>query len=350
MVWYKQLKFRSNPLDVRPNIDLVGVEEEEERLVNYILKGDICFLNGLTGSGKTSLLKRVQKKLPSFRFIYLNAEDLPRNFSLKRELMKQRDFFDKIMLKDFPRKKPVLIIDEFQATDPRIVLEAKGKWENPYSQAIRSVVISQISTELANASGSFKDRLGKRIIKLGVLDDELMKEVLKRRLYNKVTGINYYRRLTPEAVDLLVKCADGSVRRLLEYTDTLFDFHYQRFRNKNPLLKSKTYAITYHGAKEILALHGVSVEGFEQKTDIGEERKDAEDVFSQKELKILRFLANSEPKTMKELSRRLRMSEKVVKKLVLKLKRENAIVSAGKSRGVMLWDISNHTKRMLVKE
>ena len=128
--WYEKLKFDTNPLDARPNPNLVGLDEEAERLKNHILKEELCFLNGLTGSGKTSLLLKVQNELKQYKFVYLDAQDLPGDFNLEEELKKNMSFFDRITFRQFPRKKPVLLIDEFQSTNPNLILEARGKWEN----------------------------------------------------------------------------------------------------------------------------------------------------------------------------------------------------------------------------
>jgi len=217
--WYERLGFKDNPLDVRPNPRLVGLEAEEERLVNHIRKGEICFLNGPTGSGKTSMLRRVQARLKNHSFIYLNAEDLPEGFNLSQEILGKRGFFERITFKKYPKKKPVLLIDEFQATDSNLILEAKGKWEE--NKRIKGVVIAQISRQLSNVSGSFRDRLGKRIINFKSLEPDEMREVLKVRLTHEKDGTNYFEKLSDETVNLLVSCADSTPRRLLEYITAL---------------------------------------------------------------------------------------------------------------------------------
>ena len=101
--WYEKLKFDENPLDARPNPDLVGLDNEAESLKNHIQKEELCFLNGLTGSGKTSLLLKTQNELKKYRFIYLDAQDLPRDFNLEEELKKKRSFFPSKFLKNFSK-------------------------------------------------------------------------------------------------------------------------------------------------------------------------------------------------------------------------------------------------------
>src|SRR3989338_9632176 len=97
--WYKQLQFFANPLDARPNAQLVGLEEQEQQLKNFIVKEELCFLHGLTGAGKTSLLKKVQESMPDHTFIYLDADALPTAFNLDEALRGKRTFFDKIRLR-----------------------------------------------------------------------------------------------------------------------------------------------------------------------------------------------------------------------------------------------------------
>jgi hypothetical protein len=260
--WYKQLGFKDNPLDARPNSTLVGIQEKEDQLKNFIVKEQLCFLHGLTGAGKTSLLKRVQESMPNHTFIYLDADAVPEEFDLTAAIQGKRTFLDKIRFRDMPDKKPVLIIDEFQATDNRLVLEARSKWENPTERQIKSIVIAQISDQLKNTPGSFKDRLGNRMIHLHPLENAAMKEVLQKRLGSSKQGRNYFDQLSDKTVDFLVTVADGNARRLLEFTEMLFEYHWQRFNDRNPVLHKEDYKIQFPAAKEILSVNNIAVDGY----------------------------------------------------------------------------------------
>lgn len=347
--WYEALDFECNPLDIRPNPNLVGLEEEEGKLVNFIQKGELCFLNGLTGSGKTSMLQKIYNKLRNdYTFLYLNAEDLPKNFELLAAIKGKRGIFDFVRFRQFPRKPVVLLIDEFQATDSNLVVEAKGKWESQNQKVVHSIVVAQISPYLKNASGSFRDRLGRRIIKLKSLDDETMKDILKQRLLNNKARVNYYDKFSKDAVDLIVKCADGSVRRLLEYSDLVFDFHHTRFGNNNPIIKGKDYKILYHGAKEILALSSISIRPYE--TEIKKEDGAAFDKeFTKVDKKVMRYLMSHEAKSSIRLAKGLRMKISTVSRTITGLKKRDMVVEVGKKGKHALWDLSQHAKRIMVK-
>jgi hypothetical protein len=356
MTWYEKLKFRYNPLDVRPNTKLIGLEREEKKLSSHIKKGEICFLNGLTGSGKTSLLMKLQKEMKGFKFVYLDAHDLPTDFNLRGEIKKKRSFFDKLFLRNSPKKKPVLIIDEFQATDPNLVLQARAKWENPRNKKIKAIVISQISKHLKNVAPSFLERLGSRVIKLGTLDEDEMKQIIYRRLY-KTKKINYAEKFSDDALTFLIRCSGGNPRRLLEYTDEIFDFHHRKFGIHNPILVDN-YTITYHGTKEILGLEKVHVDGFshldESQEIIKDSMKKGIDTFQQlynpTEQKILRYLKAS-PKTIDQVASRFKVAKGTASRYLNKLKKKNAVLFAGKIKknNKKRWQIEPGTKRLMVK-
>lgn len=389
--WYTQLAFLESPLDARPNAKLIGMEDKEEQLKNFIAKEELCFLHGLTGAGKTSLLKRVQESMPDHTFVYLDADALPKDFDLTEALRGKRTFFDKIRMRDLPTKKAVLIVDEFQATDPRLILEARSRWENPNERQIKSIVLAQISEQMKNVSGSFRDRLGNRVIHLAPLDNETMKKVLQKRLLNEKTTVNYYDRLSTQAVDFLLHIADGNVRRLLEFTDMVFDFHWQRFQDKNPIALKEDYKVTFPAAKEILRVNNINVESYvaqiekyvEKNTPVsaemqsentgivGEEvaiAKGAEQsisavvlpepnraaqtfdkAFTLAEQNVLRSLGRHDAMTLKQIATDIHLEINKCNGVLANLKKKNAIVSTGKATdGEKAWQLTESAKRTMV--
>ncbi len=393
-LWFKQLEFFQNPLDARPNTLLVGLEEQEEKLKNFILKEELCFLHGLTGAGKTSLLKRIQETMQDHTFIYLDADALPSSFILGDALRGKRTFFDRIRLRELPAKRTVLIVDEFQATDPRLILDARSRWENPNERHIKSIVIAQISDQLKNVPGSFKDRLGSRVIHLTPLENDAMKQVLKKRLINTRTGINYYNRLSPQTVDFLCCVADGNVRRLLEYTDMIFDFHYLRFTQSNPIAYKDDYRVPFPAAKEILTVNNISVEGYilealkkGKTTKITEQSSTKQkpiaetDVaapvhviepdlavvekhvsspepnrvaltfdkeFTLAEQNVLRSIIRHDAMTLKHIATDIHLEINKCNGVIANLKKKNAIVSVTKVDGEKTWQLTESAKRAMV--
>jgi hypothetical protein len=280
--------------------------------------------------------------------LYLDAQDLRGSYDLDKGLRDSRSLLDKISFKQYPSKPTVLVIDEFQVTHPDMVSQARAKWENPNDQKIKSIIIAQISKQLKNVTPSFTERLGSRIITLPTMDDSEMKEILKIRLESS-TGVNYYNRLHNEAINLLVACADGNPRRLLEYADLLFDFHYRKFGELNPILTNKTYLITYYGAKEILELKGINTDAYVYLSPEEKARQleEFEKKYTREERQIISLLLNA-PKTTEEIAKTRGLSKTRVQKIVYSLHKKKGLEHAGKKSGRQLWQASQHAKRLKV--
>lgn len=341
MPWHDELGFSANPLDIRPNTNLVGLDQQERQLKNHIEKGELCFINGLTGTGKTSLLKKVQEDMDNYSFIYLDAHDLPADFNIEEELKSERSIFDRLTLREYPSDPPVLIIDEFQDTDENVIMQARSKWES--KEQLHSIVIAQIEQHLENVSPSFEERIGKRTITLPSLTDGEMREILQQRLGE------YYKKLHSEALNLLTEVADGNPRRLLEYTDAIFDFHHNKFGEYDPIKQSPTYTVTYYAAKEILEEHGVNVDAYDYLEPEAKAREDGEfeETFTEDEQALLRLMLEA-PHTADQLAEEMDKSKSTIYRKLRNLRDKDAIEEAGKDGRKKQWQATEHVKRLTV--
>lgn len=221
--WYQKLGYSKYPLDPRSNPNLVAVEDIEKKIVTYILQGNMCLLCGLTGSGKTSMLQKIMSssQLKDFDFLYISADGIKKDRDITDLVKEKMSLLDKILFKK--PKNLVILLDECQVASRNLTESIKSKWNEVYSsgdKVIHSVVVSQIQSRLtSNFSGSFMDRLGKRVIKMKKLQPSELKNVLTTRL--KLGDSNLVDKFNVDALNLLVKSCSGSVRQLLEYTDTI---------------------------------------------------------------------------------------------------------------------------------
>lgn len=222
--WYNKLGFSKYPLDPRSNPNLIGVDDIESKLVSYIQQGNMCLLCGLTGSGKTSMLQKIMRNsaLRGFEFFYVSADGIKKDKDISDLVKQKMSIFDRILFKK--PKNIVILLDECQVASRILTESIKSKWNEVYKsgdKVIHSVVVSQIPSRLtSNFSGSFMDRLGKRVLKMKKLKPKYLKEVLRDRLM--CGRVSHIKKFEPSALDFLVKCCSGSVRQLLEYADTVF--------------------------------------------------------------------------------------------------------------------------------
>ncbi len=257
-MWFKNLGFTEHPLDVRSNPNLIGVDDVEDMLVNYIKQGQICLLSGFTGSGKTSMLERLRNNpgLKDYNFVFLSADRMKPEHDIEKNLMQQRSFLERLT-----RKKPknyVILLDESHEVSRYVTETIKGFWNNSQNKndlGIHSVVISQIDNNLhTNFSGSFKDRIGNKMIKMKKLSHEELKHVLRIRLNTK--DKNYLESFDKDALDLLIISSGGSVRALLDMTNHIF-MYLDKYGDDNPVLKGER--ITKPMVFNILSTMGIKI-------------------------------------------------------------------------------------------
>lgn len=201
---FKSEKVKVNPFAIQPNTKLVGIDDEKEKLAKYITNGDICFLNGPPGVGKSSLLEWIKENLKSHHILYLNAKEIDEYFSLKDHLKKSKPFWGSFFKKY--SKNVVLLLDEAQAADQKFIDSLEALWNK---QAIKSIVVTQIKPHLAYYPDSFKHRLGSRTVRLDKLNSIRTYELINLRTNKKHP-------FSDEAINLIAEKADYVPRKVLE--------------------------------------------------------------------------------------------------------------------------------------
>lgn len=114
-VWFKQLGYTENPFTIKPgasNFELEGYSKAIQKLLSGIKKGEIWFVEGAYGIGKTSTLKNIIHKFGGKkRLVYYSANRAESGINFDSLLM-GRTMFNK-MFKVMP-KDMILMLDEAQ--------------------------------------------------------------------------------------------------------------------------------------------------------------------------------------------------------------------------------------------
>jgi len=180
-MWWKKYGFSKNPLDIRPNKNLIGVEDIEKEVIYSIENGEIFLLYGPIGSGKTSLAFRVIDKLKDkYNIIYLSGE-FDKNKDIEKIIEERK--YKKFLFFKLENKNPiVLILDEFYNFDTELSKKLKYLYDN---RIVYSIMLIQINSILENTTLSFLNRLFRKIEMKILSEDEILK-LIKIRLKNKV--------------------------------------------------------------------------------------------------------------------------------------------------------------------
>ncbi|MBL7101009.1 MAG: AAA family ATPase [Nanoarchaeota archaeon] len=208
-----QLFFRSkrNPFNIKPNTNLIGLEDQKTRINGYIGGGNICFLSGPAGTGKSSMLKWIKANTKRHKIIYLDGKGIDEYFDLNKHLSDQRGFFRKLL--GLKPKNIVLLVDEAQDCLKSFVNSLQTCWNN---DSIKSIVITQISSNLSGFSRSFRERIGKKIVRLRRLNEDEVTELINLRTKKK-------HRFNQDAVSFIAEKADYIPRRVLELCEISYN-------------------------------------------------------------------------------------------------------------------------------
>ena len=201
-MWWRHYGFERNPLDIRPNDNVLGLESIERQVIDAIESGEIFMLYGPIGCGKTSLALKVMKRLrDKYNFIYINAEEKssPNIRKIVEKVMYKKYFFFKVR----DQRPVVLILDEFQNLHEASLKCAKAMYD---SKKIYSLFIIQVS-ENVNAPPSFTNRIYRKIY-LDFPDEDTIYKIVNNRLNNKI-------KIEPSFLKEIIRRNDKCVRSVL---------------------------------------------------------------------------------------------------------------------------------------
>ena len=208
-MWYQNYGWKSSPFLIKPSPDIINFDLEKEKLTNYILSGDICFLVGEPGIGKTSLLKWLELNIKNNFMVYLNAEELDNSFSIKKFLKDHTKFTRKLFGHEYP-KNSVFLLDESHHSNENLRRALKLHYDE---NNIKSIVFSQPGKDAEIPEG-FRNRVGNRVVKLNKLSEEKSFELIKRRC-------GKFCPFSEGAINLIIEKSEYIPRKILENCETI---------------------------------------------------------------------------------------------------------------------------------
>jgi len=227
-MWYKTYNFDENPFKIIPVPDkLVGLEKQEKNAVTAIDSGDIFQLTGYTGSGKTTLMKKIISELPgTYTPIYYDCSSGPANLFSMSKLMTKTKWFGLVKSEYSKQDKVILFCDEIQKLDKNKTEEIKSYYD---AEKLHSVVFSTISE--ANLVDSMKTRIGEKM-HLSYPEKKVLVKMLKRRLEG---GINPF---TDEAIEEIIARSGKNPRIVLINAEKVCKEFHDTYKNKKSIAAS----------------------------------------------------------------------------------------------------------------
>lgn len=183
MEWYEKFDFEENPFstDSRENHDkLLDMDENIEEMFYRISSGSMLVIEGQKGSGKTTMLMIAAKKFGGNRnVVYVDCEILEKNLNITHVLQEKYGILGRLFNKK--PKNMILLLDNVHYLTKQNTERIKYYFDQNY---IKSIIFTTKSYAQVKFSDSLKDRIGKRVIKLPRLTQDMAAEIIMSRIDN----------------------------------------------------------------------------------------------------------------------------------------------------------------------
>ena len=181
LTWYQELGFLYNPFTIKPaffNDEIIGYDTTVDAVVTCLKEGNILFLQGEYGQGKTSMLKYLINEFKGKRhLIHVSRNRSDRALQYKKILISANNWFGRLFSK--PVKHAILIVDETENINLHDCEQIESLFESNY---LHAVLFMDKSLEKANISPSLKERIGKNIFELKPISESDAISLVRSRL------------------------------------------------------------------------------------------------------------------------------------------------------------------------
>ena len=175
MEWYEELDFDENPFT--KDAKIVGYEELLDDMFYNIVAGNMLFIEGEAGTGKTKLLKEAIRRFGGHgKVIYVNCKKLHKELNVERLLKDRYGWFTTKLLNKKP-KNMILLLDEVEHLSKKNCERIKYYYDQNF---LRSVIFASNDYDVADLNESIKQRIHKKLSIKNLSDYEAVQMVRER--------------------------------------------------------------------------------------------------------------------------------------------------------------------------
>ncbi|MFH1331666.1 MAG: AAA family ATPase [archaeon] len=220
MEWYEELDLDQDPFTDTEDTPLIGYEDTIQEIFYRIAAGDMLFIEGKEGSGKTALLRRIIARFRGRgKIIYLDGKKLDKNVNIGETLEKSVGFWNKLLGKQ--PSNMILLMDDVE----EITKKNSERIKYYYDQnQIRAVIFTGTNYRTLNFSESLKDRVSK-VIKIKELAEDDSVEIVKARLQNRDV-------MPEDIIRDLYKKSNKNIKTLMGYCSKVLDLTIRQKKEK----------------------------------------------------------------------------------------------------------------------
>lgn len=216
MKWYEEMGLEENPLGVDTVgtvYELVDRERECKELLYMILSGNMMVIEGKPGFGKTMLLMyAIDNFKGKGKVIYVDARKLNKKLDIEKLMIKRYGFFKGKVLGRLPRNM-ILLLDNVESISRRNCEKIRYYFDQNY---LKSVILTTTDYESLNISEALRNRIGRRVLKLEPLPDQLFSDMVTERVHSSEI-------LNKDVILYAYRKASRSIKKALLFLDMACD-------------------------------------------------------------------------------------------------------------------------------
>jgi energy-coupling factor transporter ATP-binding protein EcfA2 len=220
MEWYEELNMEQDPFIDTESTQLIGYEDTIQEIFYRIAAGDMLFIEGREGNGKTALLKRVIARFKGRgKIIYIDGKKLDKNINIQDTLKGRVGFWSRMMGKEL--KNMILLMDDVEELSRKNSERIKYYYDQNY---IKAVIFTGTNYKTAAFTDSLKERISK-VVKLKEPTEDEAVEIVKSRMQNNTA-------LPEDIIRELYKRSNKSLKTLMIYCSKVLDYAIREKREK----------------------------------------------------------------------------------------------------------------------
>jgi len=222
--WYNQLGFYNNPFMIKPaayHDRILGSNGLVDEVIDKIRSGNVLFIDGDYGSGKTTILKRVIHEFGGKkRVVYYSCNRSENGLDVQRLAKGGRSFLQKIF--GVQPNNMILLLDEVQDISRS---DSEALYKSFDDKTFKSIVFVGKDFKKVELNNELKNLIGSNVIRMKSLNDDTAVEFIRARIGNL--------RIIPDSVIKLInKKADGNPRRLLKSCEEVCKYAVENFEDE----------------------------------------------------------------------------------------------------------------------